>query len=65
MAAAARADDLPQDQWTRASEMTAGGKILLTALSFEMAGAGNPMKLEDFRIKAASAGFVIGESNAY
>ena len=27
-----------------------------------MAGAGNPMKLEDFRTKAASAGFAIAES---
>ena len=62
MAAATRADDLPQGQWTRAHEVTAGGKTLLTALSFEMAGAGSPMKLEDFRTQASSAGFAIAES---
>ncbi len=41
--------------------MTAGSKTLLTPLSFEMAGAGSPMKLEDFRINAPSAGFAIAK----
>ena len=62
MVAARRADELPQGQWTRAHEMTAGGKTQLTALSFEMTVAGSPMKLEDFRTQASSAGFAIAES---